>query len=146
MNLRPPHFKKETITDLLNLTDILKINEDELVFLADLYHFNASTELDMLNNLSKDFTFKTICVTLGERGAMVWHDGIIHTHPGFEVKVADTVGSGDAFLATFIKGILEKEPLEQLLKRSCATGAFVASRAGANPDYTNADISHYFQL
>jgi fructokinase len=140
MNLRPPHFEKKTLENLLHQTDVLKINEDELSFLGDLFELDSSSEQEILMDLSTLFHFKIICVTLGERGAMVWQEGKIHSHHGYKIEVADTVGAGDAFLATFIKGILHKDPIEQVLKLACATGAFVASRYGANPDYTEADI------
>jgi fructokinase len=140
MNLRPPHFEKSILETLLHQADILKINEHELDYLANLYDFESPYQQGLLPHLSERFSLKMIIITLGDEGARVWHDGQIFTHPGYKVKVADTVGAGDAFLATFISGLLHNYPMQQILTRSCAAGALVASHSGANPDYTIADI------
>jgi fructokinase len=58
--------------------------------------------------------------------------------------VRDTIGAGDAFTAALLDGLLDAEGAEPdwpaLLGRACALGAFVASRDGAQPDYTPADV------
>lgn len=140
MNLRPPHYEQKTLEELLQWTDILKINEDELLFLQHHYGNPSSSQQELLAQLAKRFNLQIICVTLGEKGAIVWQQEKIFSHSGYSIKVADTVGAGDAFLATFINGILQDNPIEETLAKSCATGALVASRYGANPDYSESDI------
>jgi fructokinase len=51
------------------------------------------------------------------------------------VKVNDTVGAGDAFLAAFISALTSGAPAVEVLDFACAAGALVASRAGATPTY-----------
>lgn len=63
----------------------------------------------------------------------MWNAGRFTEHPGFNVEVRDTVGSGDAFLASLLKGLLEGMPDDALLRRANAHGAFVAARDGATP-------------
>ncbi|PXY23736.1 5-dehydro-2-deoxygluconokinase [Prauserella coralliicola] len=48
--------------------------------------------------------------------------------PGFPVRVLNSVGAGDAFMAGFLRGYLRGEPVETCLRWGCACGAIVVSR------------------
>ncbi|WP_423146903.1 carbohydrate kinase family protein [Rubrolithibacter danxiaensis] len=145
MNLRFPHFTTELLEELLLLSDIVKLNEDELNYINELYEIKGWSEQEQLNFLLQKYRMQLICVTLGGDGAMVWDGATLYKHPGYTIEVADTVGAGDAFLASFINGILKKEPIETVLEKSCAAGALIASLPGANPHYTLADIYKLYQ-
>lgn len=54
-------------------------------------------------------------------------------HPGFQVTVEDTIGSGDAFLAAFLHQYLRGKSPADSLPYACAVGAYVASQRGATP-------------
>jgi fructokinase len=62
------------------------------------------------------------------------------SHPGYKVKVADTIGSGDAFLAAFLAKTGEGAGPEERLQAANALGAFIASKQGACPAYTTNEI------
>ena len=55
--------------------------------------------------------------------------------------MVDTVGAGDSFLATLIAGIINKQPMQQVIEKACAVGALVAGQRGANPVYHEATIN-----
>jgi fructokinase len=132
VNLRAPHYNQTTIETLAAHADVVKMNEEE----ANLLLSSKKGDLkDRITEFHMKYHVKTICVTLAERGAVVWHDHEFYEHPGYQVKVVDTVGAGDAFLATFVKGLLDGLPMSDILKRSCAVGGFVAGKRGANPRY-----------
>ena len=132
VNLRAPHYTPSTIETLAARANVVKMNEEEANLL--LHHNKGSLKEKMIEFRSK-YHVQTICVTRGENGAIVWHDHEFFEHPGYNVNVVDTVGAGDAFLATFTLGILNKLPMQQILERACAIGAFVTSQRGANPQY-----------
>jgi len=134
INLRRPHYDLETIKYLLAKADILKINEDEMAYLKESFNIEGD-ENDILKVVSNLYNINIICLTLGEKGAKVFHEGKFYNHVGYKIKVADTVGAGDAFLATFIAGYLKKLTIPDILNNACKVGAFVASKSGANPDY-----------
>ena len=134
INLRSPHYDLETIKYLLAKADILKINEDEMAYLKENLNIEGD-ENDILKVVSNLYNINIICLTLGEKGAKVFHEGKFHNHVGYKVEVADTVGAGDAFLATFIAGYLKGSTIPDVLDNACKIGAFVASKSGANPDY-----------
>jgi fructokinase len=82
-----------------------------------------------------------LCVTKGENGAILYCNGEFYEHPGFKVNAVDTVGAGDAFLAGLIASLLNKKEPADALAFACATGAFVASKAGATPEYDMTEIN-----
>ena len=75
-----------------------------------------------------------ILVTRGAHGAAYYDRESSAEHAGFKVQVADTVGSGDSFLAMFISKALNGIDPEECIKYACAMGAAVASQNGATPD------------
>ena len=89
----------------------------------------------MLKLLSKEFNLLMICLTLGDQGACVFFENTIYHHNGYKVEVVDTVGAGDAFLATFLASYLKGQNIQEMLNNSCKIGAFVTSQKGANPNY-----------
>lgn len=132
VNLRPPHYTLATIQTLAAKADVIKMNEDEAALLT------GGPAEDVKGNIiifQQQYHPKAICVTRGAHGAMAWHNDEFYEHPGFHVNVVDTVGAGDSFLATFVNGLLKDEPMNEILKKACRVGAFVAGKRGANPVY-----------
>lgn len=144
INIRPPHFEKKLALQLLHGVHILKLNEAELTLLAGWYG-DYNTMADQLNKVQDELDIPFVIVTRGEHGAMINAQGIIYEHPGYKVLVADTVGSGDAFLAGFLYQTLEGLPVQQALNFACASGALVASYAGACPAYQTDEIKQFMK-
>jgi fructokinase len=134
INLRPPHFHQPEVEHLLKKADILKMNSSELELVAGWYSSVDKME-DRVNIIEERFQINTIIVTMGSDGALVRERGTMHRHPGYKVIVADTIGSGDAFLAGFIHKKLGGASAEEALEFASAMGAFIASQAGACPAY-----------
>lgn len=137
VNLRAPHYERSTIETLAAMADVIKMNEEEANLLISAYNEPLK---DKIIEFQKKYHCQTICVTRGENGAMVWHDEKFYEHPGFSINVADTVGAGDAFLATFVAGLINKQHIDIVLEKACAIGAYVASQRGANPAYDTTEI------
>ena len=132
VNLRPPHYTMATIETLIAGADVIKMNEDEATLLTG---GNTENLHDIIIQFQEKYHPKTICVTRGGNGAIAWHNGKFYEFGGYTVTVVDTVGAGDAFLATFVNGLLAQTPMEDLLKKACRVGSFVAGKRGANPEY-----------
>ncbi|HEY4197016.1 MAG TPA: carbohydrate kinase [Mucilaginibacter sp.] len=134
VNLRAPHYTLSTIETLTARADVVKMNEEE----AKLLIGGSNNDLrEQINEFRSKYHSKTICVTRGEHGAIVWHDHEFYDSPGCPASGGDSVGAGDSFLATFVAGLLKNEPMQQLVDKACAVGAFVASNRGANPPYND---------
>jgi fructokinase len=147
INLRPPFVDYSRIAQLMEFTHFLKINEEELISLLQYFCPDLLLSSSPAENLSLWMEFaqcrfptRIFCLTLGSKGAMVGHaEQIIH-NPGYRVRVQDTVGAGDAFLAGFLFQLTQGETLSACLDYGCALGALVASKEGATPLYQEEEI------
>jgi len=132
VNLRPPYDDREIIRDSLRRADVVKLNEEEMQRLASWLDLRGDLQRTAAA-LAETFHCYTVCVTRGPHGAALWRDGRWSEHPGFEVDVRDTVGSGDAFLAVLLAGLLKGTDDEALLHHANLIGAYVATQHGAVP-------------
>ena len=140
-NLRPPFDDHDIVRRSLERADVVKVSAQELGQLAQWFGLPAD-ELtrDGLTSmrttvaaLAERFRCDVVCVTHGAEGAALWHQGKWAEHPGFDVEVRDTVGSGDAFLAVLLAGLLRGADDDALLHHASLMGAYVATQSGAVP-------------
>jgi len=114
-------------------SDFIKFNDDELFEVCRRHAFESSVLEKNIKFISKFTNTETICVTLGEKGAVIYTDNSFYFNAGYKVKVKDTVGAGDSFLASLVHQLLRKETPQHALDFACAVGSLVASSSGANP-------------
>ena len=133
-NLRPPYFSKELLMELMTHADFIKFNDDELFEIAGLLGSKYNSLEQNLLFIADISNAKSICVTKGRHGAVLFQDKKLYYNSGYKVKVKDTVGAGDSFLATLLAKLLQGEMPQQSLDQACAMGALVAGEEGANPD------------
>ena len=92
LNLRPPFYTLETLTQLMIKTNMLKFNDDELYEIANAlgspYH---SLDQHIVYLVAKTNT-SIICVTKGMHGAVLYHHGDWFYNSGYRVEVKDTTG------------------------------------------------------
>ncbi|WP_424492935.1 carbohydrate kinase family protein [Salinimicrobium sp. GXAS 041] len=132
-NLRPPHYTKELLLKLLQKADFIKLNDDELYEIAHMMNSPYHSLDQNLLYIAKNSAAKTICVTKGSHGAVLYSNRKLFYNSGFKITVEDTVGAGDSFLAALLSKILKGEREQDSLDYACAVGALVASKKGANP-------------
>ena len=141
INLRPPHFYRTQVEFLLQQADILKMNIAELELITGWFSEFTSTE-DRIKLIQDRFKIETVIITMGGDGAIVNDKGKLHRHPGFKVTVADTIGSGDAFLSGFLYQLLKGSSVEDSLVFASGIGAFIATQEGACPDYEISQVTN----
>lgn len=162
VNLRAPYYTKEVLNNLMESADFIKFNDDEIIEIvtdlimkaADFKKFGnheISEIIDKLNsetqNLEGSIKFiaqqtntKSICVTLGSKGAILFYNDTFYYNKGHKINVVDTVGAGDSFLAALTDRLLDGEAPQNAIDFACAVGAVVASSEGANPKLHKNDI------
>jgi fructokinase len=140
VNLRQPYDTREIVEQLILKSDIVKLNDEELGVFGQWYNKHKHDEKSLVKWFAEEYNSKMVCVTKGDKGALLYSDGEFYEHPGFKVDAVDTVGAGDAFLAGFIAALLEGKTNDKALEFACAAGAFVASKAGATPEYDRKEI------
>lgn len=71
-----------------------------------------------------------VVIKLGDRGCVALVEGTLLTAPAFAVKVVDTVGAGDAFVAGYIAEWLLGRSAESRIETATRAGAFACLGAG----------------
>ena len=121
----------------LQFCDILKVAEDELIFLT-----GCETLEEGARQLAKKYKTPLILITEGEKGSHALIHGYYINAPTFPVSVVDTTGAGDGFLGCFLASFLKSgKTLEQLngddvyqmLRLANASGALSVTRKGGMP-------------
>ena len=146
INLRQNFFTKEVIEESLNLCNVLKINDEELVTVSRLFGWLAESDEDF-DTIWRNIEFKSCCrniltkynlrmliLTCGVNGSYVFTpDGEISELGTPKVEVADTVGAGDSFTAAFVSCILLGKTIKEAHKCAVDVSAFVCTQHGAMP-------------
>ena len=142
LNLRAPFIDSERILQLLEGTEIVKVNEEEYELLAQWLELDANPELGF-EAMHETFGTQELIVTRGGQGAL-WVNslGALQSKV-FPVTVKDTVGAGDSFLAAILFGISHLLEPQQTLDYAAALGAMVASKEGANPIISKTELKAF---
>jgi len=143
INLRQPYYSQEIIEYLLEKCNLLKLNESELELIITWFSGENFVEESAVRFLQQKFKIDEVVVTKGADGASYYTKSSIFTFPAFEVKVKDTCGSGDSFLAAFLAKKFENQSPETCMIYATGLGAFVASHEGACPDYDLEKLESY---
>ena len=132
INLRQTYFTRQTIEFGLNHATALKLNEDELERIAEIFTWSVRGE-EAIAHLFKLFPLTFIAVTRGAAGCNLHsRTQVVHAKAP-KVVCADAVGAGDAFSAALVMGFLRQYPLQQIAEHANRVGAYVASQSGAMP-------------
>jgi len=145
INLRPPHYSRPILERLMRGVGVLKLNLEELELLTGWFS-GYKTEADRIEALQDQFHIPTIVVTKGSRGAVMLIDGVFYEHPGFRVDMADTVGSGDAFLAGLLFKISQGTSPPEAIQFASAMGALIATYSGPCPDYKIEEVRKIIEM
>jgi len=142
LNLRAPFIDSDRILELLEGTEIVKVNEEEYTLLAQWLSLDAKPELGF-EAMHETFGTQELIVTRGGQGALwVNNLGALQSKV-FPVTVKDTVGAGDSFLAAMLFGISHLLEPQLTLDYAAALGAMVASKEGANPLISKTELKAF---
>lgn len=140
VNLRAPFYSGEVIQESLELATVMKMNDDEVPLVLGLLGLPADegSPSDRLRlgaeRLLEEFPeLQMVAVTRGGHGSLLVSRDEWHEHPGIPVRVADTIGAGDAFTAAMAHYLLHGADLRTLNDAGNRWGGWVASQSGAMP-------------
>lgn len=142
VNLRQSYYSPEILADSMKLADIVKLNDDELPKIMSLIKIPHKDALSSAQRLIHEYDLKVVCITRGGRGSLLVRERDQSEHPGFKVRVADTVGSGDAFTAGLVHEYLHGASLDLMNEVANLVGAWVASEVGAMPTPKRGALEH----
>ncbi len=140
VNLRAPYYSEDLLLVFMQKANFIKFNDEELVKICGFLGHRFVDLEESVRFIANKTNTKHICVTLGEKGALLFYDDIFYYNKGYKITVADTVGSGDSFLASLISKLMEKTNPQKAIDFACAVGAIVATYNGANPIISHNEI------
>lgn len=140
VNLRQGYFSVDVLEKSFELANVVKLNHEELPVIVKLLNINGSSVQICLEKLIQKFELNLICLTRGANGSLLKTKKEISEHQGLRIKVADTIGAGDAFTAGMTHGLLRDWELERINEFANRVGAFVASNTGAMPDFSTFEL------
>ena len=143
VNLRAPFYTKELLMNLIKQSDFIKFNDDELYEISEYLNSPFHSLEQNILFIAEQTKAKSICVTKGNHGAVLYYKGKMYYNSGYKIEVADTVGAGDSFLAGLLSKLLTSDEPQKAIDFACALGALVASNEGANPKITKDEIAKF---
>lgn len=134
INLRPGCINDRAVISSLELTDFLKLNDEELVYLMKTEHFNKD-EAAFISFLTSKYNLEAIALTRGESGSELHtREGGLASPPGDIENMADTVGAGDAYAALMALGYVRSWPKSRMIQTASQFAARICQIQGAVPD------------
>jgi fructokinase len=146
VNLRAPFYTKDLLINLMKQSDFIKFNDDELYEISECLNSPFHSLEQNILFIAEQTQAKSICVTKGSHGAVLYFNEKMYYNSGYKISVADTVGAGDSFLAGLLSKLLTSEEPQKAIDFACALGALVASNEGANPKITKEEIAAFMNL
>jgi len=142
---------RERLLEAMDLADVVKINEDELLFLSEA-PTDATRQLSLeeaAQALRERYRLKALLVTLGPEGCLSASDRGLERFAGVRAKAVDTTGAGDAFVGALLNGIARALPdadrwadlmaapglWERIVRGAVAYSALSTERYGAIDSY-----------
>ncbi len=140
VNLRAPFFNADVIAASLASATIFKLNELEVpqvLAMLDMPQPADSDEeaalLSAARALLQKYPLQLVAITMGGEGSLLVTRENFHRHHGVPIKIADTVGAGDAFTAALVHARLAGASLAAMNEAGNRWGGWVASQPGAMP-------------
>lgn len=107
--------------------DILIGNDDEFGVLAKDYE----NGIELAKELSKEISI--VIYKKGENGSTTFYDDNCIIKGIFPVKALKPTGAGDAFMGSFIGGLLNNKDIEESIVYASASAAIVVTKVGCAP-------------
>lgn len=135
VNLRAPFYSAEIVRESLQLATVFKMNDAEVPLVLQLLGLPPTSSLRQgAETVLRHFSgLELVAITRGGEGSLLVSRSDWNEHPGVPVKVADTVGAGDAFTAAMTAYLLRGASLAMLNEAGNHWGSYIASQPGAMP-------------
>ena len=138
INLRQHFYSKEIIKESLKRANMLKINDEEINIISQMFDLQDYTEQEICTKLLNEYQLAVVILTKGVDGSLVFTEKEFSCLPTPKVHVADTVGAGDSFTAAFVAAYLHGRPIGEAHQLAVEASAYVCQQHGAMPQMPDA--------
>ena len=144
INLRQSWYTAEVIAESLQRANVLKINDEELDVVATMLLGEPTVPGKLIaedpektrricRELIARYELDMLILTCGAIGSYVFTASKESYVATPKVQVADTVGAGDSFTATFVAQLLLGKTIREAHEKAVAVSAYVCTQRGAMP-------------
>jgi fructokinase len=140
VNIRMPDCNPEILRWSMGHATVIKVSEEELpqVFsfldgLGVTRQIAMTPEIAACALLDHFPDCELVATSLGARGSLLTNREGTFRHPGYPIKLVDSVGAGDAFTAGLLHAYLRGASLAQMAEIGNLCGSYVAGQQGATP-------------
>ncbi|MCT4688577.1 carbohydrate kinase [Vallitalea sp.] len=129
-------IKARRVKDIIGGFHTIKLNKHEAEFLSGI-KIEDAFGIKKAVNYFIDKGVKRVFITLGDKGVYYGEGNYTNTYKPPKIKVVNTTGAGDAFMAGIVYGILYEKDIDEIAKFSTAA-AIVAVK---HPETVNPNMS-----
>lgn len=134
VNLRQGFYDKEILCNSMKRCNILKINDEELIAVSRMFEYPGIDLEDKCRALLSEYGLEILILACGVNGSYVFTRENVSFVNTPKIEVADTVGAGDSFTATFISAILKGKSIREAHELAVEVSAYVCTQNGAMPE------------
>jgi fructokinase len=125
---------RNTIFELMEDVDVLKLSEEELEFLS------GDTDISILEKWMEEYHLSLLFLTKGAEGSIVFTKSGSSEVKAMKIETVDTTGAGDAFVSGFLYCLNKREDAlssitlkeaTQIARFASISGGLAASQKGA---------------
>lgn len=126
-----PQQLKSVVHQAIELTDVIKFSDDELMYLTDTHSLDAGLAA------IEPYRNTLVLVTQGAKGALVVYNNTQRLISGQPVKPVDTTGAGDAFVGGLLAQLSQSDEwkndatIELAVQWANGCGALATTQKGA---------------
>ena len=134
-------FDANVVESLLEKSNIVRIKEKEIGFLAKQFELEETNLEIFCTELSKKFKVQLVLITRGYNGVFAFDKKKgAFSDTGYEIEMKDNIGSGMAFCAGFLHYYLNRKTIQEALNFGNAAGALNAKKSGATAFFNKKDV------
>ena len=133
LNIRQDYYSKHIIDASLSAANILKVNEDELRLLHNLFFIGKFNIKECAVSIMESFSIEFLAVTMGANGAYLFSKENFDYYNNSTIKISDTVGAGDAYSAILAIGYLKCWDISKINKLASQFAGEIIGIPGALP-------------
>jgi fructokinase len=140
INLRQQFYTLEVLEASLHLSRWVKLNDEELIILRQLFKLRGRGESGWIATLRERFDIELVALTRGANGCLIQTADDEVSASGVKVQVVDTIGAGDAFTAALVCATLEGREIGEAATLASRYAAQVVAHRGGTPVIDRASV------
>lgn len=131
-----PDEARETLAGVFGAVDVLVTTERGAQRVFD----RTGDTRTLAHTIGSEYDFETVVVTRGERGALAWHDSVIHEQNGVEAEAVDAAGQHEAFTGAFLERRIDGVAVDEALCYGVASATLARTVPGPMTTITRDEV------